>query len=90
MFCAGADFDIADYSGRSVRANLLRKFDQCQDPTLDKIIKKLEKSVEEKTQIHWNPLIKLSRSEQWTAVAFLQAIGGQVIKMSPAGIAKLA
>ena len=42
MLCAGADFDVADFFGKTSRQMLTQKLELTKDPTLEKIMKRLE------------------------------------------------
>jgi hypothetical protein len=82
MLCAGADFDIRDRAGKSVRESLEAKYAASKDSTIAKILMKLDKKDPQKMYPSiWkksNPLLKSVRNDQLIFMTFLQALGGQV------------
>jgi len=81
MFCAGADFDIADFSGKTARQLVDSKMSSKKsDPTLEKIRKRLPLNELEHFSI-WpksDPMIKAANDNNLHKMVFLQTIGGQV------------
>ena len=88
MLCAGADFDIADFSGKTARQVLDSKLSSKVDPTLEKIWKRLQKNegVELEHLSVWtktNPMMKSAVENNLHKLVFLQTIGGQVRHLAP-------
>lgn len=89
MLCAGADFDVADFFGKTSRQMLTQKLELTKDPTLEKIMKRLDRhenfgnerlSIWKKT----NPMIKYADEGELHQMVFLQTIGGQVSQVQRA------